>query len=173
MYFWILSFVPLRSFSYPVVNSFNHGSTIWVFWKVTFFIGVLRMVCRIGDEESAGKTGGARAKELASVARTARAEDLTFCGWRVWWDQGQWLSQRGWGCQGHGQKETVWAVRRWITAGELAEKVNILRIMESRFLTLWCWCGVGKVCELVVFNMCTETDMDTDYRQCVRVFTYF
>ena len=65
------------------------------------------MVCGIGDEESAGKIGGGRAKELANVARMAMAENLTFCGWYVWWDWGQWLSQHGWGCQGHGQKETV------------------------------------------------------------------
>ena len=41
--------------------------------------------------------GGGSTKELASVARTARAEDLTFVVGAVWWDWGQQLSQHAWG----------------------------------------------------------------------------
>ena len=41
-------------------------------------IDAVNIVGSVGDEESAGMISGTGAKELASVARKARAEDLTF-----------------------------------------------------------------------------------------------
>lgn len=50
--------------------------------------------------------GGGSTKELASVARTARAEDLTFVVGAVWWDWGQQLSQHAWGWQDQCQEDS-------------------------------------------------------------------